>query len=121
MFGGQETEHVKDAPSEITGTSERVTVGCDHMRIQCYSTRVRFRPVVNLCSGRSVRVDGRFVGLVRFVKAEAVVATVSRAVELLKQEDHGLVDNSQHSQAVHPCHQQRDAVTIWYFFVLGCV
>lgn len=91
------------------------------MHIRCYSIRVLFRPVVDLCSGRSVRVDGRFVGLVWFVKAEAVVVTVSRAVELLKQEDHGLLDNSQHSQPVHPCHQERDVVTIWYFFVLGCV
>lgn len=46
-------------------------------------------------------VDGRFVGLVRFVKAEAVIVTVSGAVELLKQEDHSLVDNSQHSQPVY--------------------
>lgn len=60
-----------------------------------------FKPVVNLCSGRSVGVDGRFIGLIRLVKAEAVVVTVSGAIELLKQEDHCLVDNSQHSQPIH--------------------
>lgn len=59
--------------------------------------------MVNLCSGRSVRVDGRFIKLVRFVKAEAVVVTVSGAVKLLKQEDHGLMDNTQHSQPVDTC------------------
>lgn len=46
-------------------------------------------------------VDGRFIGLVRFVKAEAVIVTLSGAVELLKQEDHCLVDNSQHSQPIY--------------------
>lgn len=51
-------------------------------------------------------VDGRFIGLVRFVEAEAVVVTVSGAVELLKQEDHCLVDNSQHSQPIYTYNQE---------------
>lgn len=64
-----------------------------------------FKPVVNLCSGRSVGVDGWFIRLVWFVKAEAVVVTMSGAVELLKQEDHGLMDKSQHSQPVDTCEE----------------
>lgn len=113
MLGGQETEHVKYTPPEITKTSKRVTVGsiC-HDKRSVYSDFIHtqsllavyyiymcvfFKPVVNLCSGRSEGVDGRFIRLVWFVKAEAVVVTVSGAVELLKQEEHGLVDNSQHS------------------------
>lgn len=117
VFGGQETEHVKYTPPEIRRTSNRVTVRsvcCDkhsdysdlmHTQrwLAVYYICVFFKPVVNLCPGRSVGVDGRFIGFVWFVKAEAVVVTVSGAVELLEQEDHGLMDNSQHSQPVNTC------------------
>lgn len=48
-------------------------------------------------------VDERLVGVVRFVEAEAVIVTVSGTVELLKQEDHRLVDKSQHSQPIYTC------------------
>lgn len=41
-------------------------------------------------------VDGRFIGFLWFVETETVAPTVSGAIKLLQQEDHGLVDDSQH-------------------------
>ncbi|TNN75530.1 hypothetical protein EYF80_014342 [Liparis tanakae] len=38
--------------------------------------------------------------------AEAVAATVPGAVQLLQQEDHGLVDDAQHPQPVHACQER---------------
>lgn len=46
-------------------------------------------------------VDGRFIGFLWFVKAEAVTPTVSGSVKLLQQEDHCLVDDSKHPQSIH--------------------
>jgi len=64
-------------------------------------------PGVDLCAGRAVGVDGRLVGFLRLVEAEAVTATVSGAVQLLQQEDHGLVDDAQHPQPVHACEERK--------------
>lgn len=41
-------------------------------------------------------VDGRFIGFLWFVETETVAPTVPGAIELLQQEDHCLVDDSQH-------------------------
>lgn len=49
--------------------------------------------MIDLCSGRAVGVDGRLVALLWLVEAEAVAPAVPGAVELLQQEDYGLVDN----------------------------
>lgn len=57
--------------------------------------------MVDLCTGRSVGVDGRFIGFLWFVEAETVAPTVSGAVQLLEQEDHCLMDDSQHPQSIH--------------------
>lgn len=48
-------------------------------------------------------VDGRLITFLWFVEAEAVAPTVSGAVKLLQQEDHCLVDNSQHPQSINTC------------------
>lgn len=66
-----------------------------------------FEPVADLCTGRAVGVDGRLVALLRLVEAEAVAAAVPGAVELLQQEDHGLVDDPQHAQSVDTCHRKQ--------------
>lgn len=54
-------------------------------------------------------VDGRLITFLWFVEAEAVAPTVSGAIKLLQQEDHCLVDNSQHPQSVNTC-QSRNTV-----------
>lgn len=66
---------------------------------------------MNLCTGRAVGVDGRLIRLLGLVEAEAVAPAVSGAVQLLQQEDDGLVDDSQHPQTVHAWEERRDTVT----------
>lgn len=85
--------------------------------------------MVDLCSGRPVGVDGRFVGFLWFMEAEPVAPTVSGAVKLLEQEDHRLVDDSQHPQSIHTWEEQTKRIhdesfayttTYLFFFVLRC-
>lgn len=52
-------------------------------------------------------VDGRFISFLWFVEAEPVAPTVSGAVKLLQQEDHRLMDDSQHPQSVHTWVEKR--------------
>lgn len=59
--------------------------------------------MADLRAGRAVGVERRLVALLRLVEAEAVAPAVPGAVELLQQEDHGLVDDPQHPQPVDTC------------------
>lgn len=60
-------------------------------------------PVVDLGAGRAVGVEWRLVALLRLMEAEAVAPAVPGAVELLQQEDNGLVDDAQHPQPIDTC------------------
>lgn len=103
MFGGQEVEHVEHGPpgwqSEGDGEMKHSAL---HRR-QKPGSLVSHQPVADLGAGRAAGVERRLVALLRLVEAEAVAAAVAGAVELLQQEDHGLVDDAQHPQSVDTC------------------
>lgn len=50
-----------------------------------------------------MRIQGGFIGLLRFMEAEFVIPTVLGTGQLLNQEYNCIVENPQHPQSVHTC------------------
>lgn len=60
-------------------------------------------PCVDFSSSAAARVDGQlFLDVVAAVEAEAVVFAVGGPLQLLQQEDDGIVDDAEHPRAAHP-------------------
>lgn len=59
-------------------------------------------PCVNFGSGAAARVERKlFFGVVAAVEAEAVPLAVGGALQLLQQEDDGVMDDTQDALAAH--------------------
>ena len=64
-------------------------------------------PRVDFRSGAATWVEGKlFLDGVTAVEAEAVVLAVRRPLQLLQQEDDGVVDDTEHPRAAHPAQRQ---------------
>lgn len=60
-------------------------------------------PCVDFSSGAAARVEGElFLDVIASVEAEAMVFAVRGALQLLQQEDDGVVDDTEHPRPAHP-------------------
>lgn len=60
-------------------------------------------PCADFSSGAATRVEGEFfLDVITSVEAEAVAFAVCGALQLLQQEDDGIVDDAEHPRPAHP-------------------
>lgn len=66
-----------------------------------------FVPCIDFSSGAATRVEGQlFLDVIAAVEAEAVVFAVRGPLQLLQQEDDGIVDDAEHPWPAHPAQRQ---------------
>lgn len=64
-------------------------------------------PCVNFRASAATRIDGKlFLDVIAAVEAEAVVFAVCGTLQLLQQEDDGIVDDTKHPRPAHPAQRQ---------------